>query len=152
MNASSFSRKYIVPLVFGLVASIGIVSTVGAATITDTYDRFKMQVNCATLQLPAVAEKQLFLDPDNNVVVLTWYQGEKERQIELPFNPEKSFSGCSQSAQAILMHVKENNDKLVADSCADFKSIISGERPMQSKGGEMPNIEGAKNFVATHCN
>ena len=151
MHIISSLRKYIVPLVFGLIASIGIVSTVGAATIADTYDRYKMQVNCATFQLPSAAEKHLFLDPDKKVVVLTWYEGEKERKLDLPFNPEKNFSGCSQKAQEMLMHVKENNDKLVADSCADFKSIINGERPMQSKGGEMPNIEGAKNFVATNC-
>lgn len=107
--------------------------------------------NCSNFNLQQGIERSILLNPDNRAVYVRWFANGGEFDTRLPYNPQNGFSGCSQEAKILLSQVQEVYEKQVADSCADFKAIINGNKSLPEKNGRKANIQGAINFVDQYC-
>jgi hypothetical protein len=64
--------------------------------------------NCKSAQIP-VTELDTTLDPERKIVIVRWWDGELQKNIELtlPYYPETDFEGCSESAKRVLKHIQQ---------------------------------------------
>lgn len=107
--------------------------------------------NCASLVLPEGVARNTYLDPKSGILHVAWFTGGHAHEVRLPYDPQRGFPGCNQSARAILAHVHAEYVRYISDSCQDFKAIIEGRKPLPVKNGERANIQGAIDFVAKYC-
>lgn len=106
--------------------------------------------NCASFRAGEGVEKNTLFDPDKGIVYVR-LGGNEDFDTKLPYNPETGFKGCSLEAKELLQEVKQGHEKFLNESCADFRAIISGEKPLPEKGGRKANIQGAIDFVEQYC-
>ncbi len=64
--------------------------------------------NCARVEIPET-ELDTTLDPENKIAVVRWWDGKLQQNIsiELPYELDRGFNGCSESAKKALRHLQE---------------------------------------------
>jgi len=134
-----------------LATALYISFAVVTPAVADSELKRELTTNCANLSFSQSTERNTLLDPDNGIVLVQWSDNGNRRDTRIPYEPQSGFQGCSQEAKALLSHVREVYEKQVADSCTDFKDIISGAKPLPEKNGKKANIQGAVNFVNQYC-
>ncbi len=150
---NKFKKSYwkIIPLVIGFLTAL-IPSYFVASAISSSNTSKELRDNCTSFVSPKDVGKDTFLDTENLLVRVSWTQGDgKDVNINLPYDINGKFDGCSADAKNVLTEVKQVYDSYVRESCADFKSLIAGRKPLPVKGGEKPNIDNLKVFVSKYC-
>lgn len=109
-----------------------------------------LATNCANFRAVGGVEKNTLFDPDNGLVYVRFGE-HKDFDTKIPYKPETGFNGCSVEAKELLQGIKRDHEKFIAESCADFRAIIGGEKPLPEKGGQKANIQGAVDFVKQYC-
>lgn len=141
--------------IIAIALALGTALYFSFAVITPALADFELQrelvANCVNLSFPQGVERNTLLDPDNSVVYVNWSDKGSEYSTKIPYKPQTGFQGCSQEARTLLTHVQEVYEKQVADTCADFKDIISGAKPLPEKNGRKAKIQGAIDFVSQYC-
>lgn len=136
---------------FALATALYLSFAVITPAVADFELKRELATNCANLNFPQSVERNTLLDPDNGIVYVQWSDNGNESNMRIPYEPQNGFRGCSQEVKALLTHVQEVYEKQIADSCVDFKAIISGAKPLPEKNGKKANIQGAVNFVNQYC-
>ncbi len=140
----------IVAILGALATAIFLSFTVFTPAIAQVQTGNELVANCANFRAGENVERNTLFDPDKGIVYVRL--GEHDGfDTRLPYKPETGFSGCSQEAKGLLQEIKQGHEKFLAESCADFKSIISGEKPLPEKDGQKANIQGALDFVEQYC-
>lgn len=134
-----------------LVTALYLSFLVITPVIADFELKKELATNCVNLNFPQGVEKDILLDPDNGIVYVQWFDKGNEYNTRITYEPQNGFQGCSQEAKLLLNDVHEVYKKQVIDSCADFKAITSGAKPLPEKNGRKGNIQGAINFVSQYC-
>lgn len=115
MNSLTREGKFIVSggLALIIVVSIGIYwwqrgdSLLVQPPPQITQERMQLYENCARTEFPR-SDDTLF-DPEKRIIAI-YYWDEKlqdNAKLELPFEPETGFAGCSESAKSIIWHIQE---------------------------------------------
>ena len=77
-----------------------------------------------------------------------------EEQVVLPLKSTMSttqFANCSRGAQKLLKGLQLQYDGYIAESCADFRDVVQGRKPLPARNGKKANIDGARKFLAQFC-
>ncbi|HBT81477.1 hypothetical protein A2757_00145 [Candidatus Giovannonibacteria bacterium RIFCSPHIGHO2_01_FULL_48_47] len=92
----------------------------------DMQARDQLYENCARTEFPISDNSSL--DPKKRIYTI-YYWDEKlqdNAKIELPFEPETGFTGCSKKAKAILRHVQEDYERMIRESEA-ARGTVTGK-------------------------
>lgn len=79
------------------------------APLVDTaYSRHVLRKNCAQ-DVPTASIDDSSADPKNQIVTFYWWDGvlQDNRKLDVLYEPETNFAGCSESVKSILEHVRE---------------------------------------------
>jgi len=79
------------------------------APLVDTaYSRDVLRKNCAE-DVPTASIDDSSADPENHIVTFYWWDGtlQDNRKLDVLYEPETNFAGCSESVKSILEHVRD---------------------------------------------
>ena len=83
------------------------------APLVDTaYSRDMLRQNCAQ-EVPRASIDDTHADTENGIVTLRWWDGaaQEDKVLEVAYEPETDFAGCSESVKSILKHIQEIDDR-----------------------------------------
>lgn len=79
------------------------------APLVDTaYSRDVLRQNCAQ-EVPTASIDDSSADPENHIATFHWWDGalQDNRKLDVLYEPETNFVGCSESVKSILEHVRD---------------------------------------------
>lgn len=79
-----------------------------------TEERKKLYADCAVAEIPKTAD-DTSLYYDQKIAVVRWWDTkiQDNKTLYLPYEPERDFAGCSESARTILKHLYETHRGLI---------------------------------------
>ena len=141
-----------VAVLSGLLSAVIVSLAFASPAFADWQSQRTLANNCGNVRFSADSEMNVLFDPESGIVRLEVFgPGNSENSMMLPYRPETNFSGCSQDAKALLVRVKEDQEKYVSDMCQEMTAIVSGEKSLPQKGGIKAHMNGAIEFVKKHC-
>src|SRR5262245_45120842 len=75
--------------------------------------------NCGQFNSAAMRDVATDSDVENRIVHVRFFVNDTEASVDLPFEPEADFPGCSQSAKALLRRVLKEHEEYTQQLCDD---------------------------------
>ena len=102
-----FIAGYLLVVVYDVV-SLDFLNPVEREMKEQMKNRAELFENCAQ-DIPREKIDDTVLDPMNKIVTVWWWDDKLQDNVslELPYEPETGFAGCSESIKNLLQHIQE---------------------------------------------
>ena len=91
------------------------------------------------------------IEPDTGLVAINQPVEGRDNIKLFSFKSSDNFEGCNDLAKKELAKINSFIAKQDADTCADFRAVVEGRKPVHEKDGRKGDINAAKRYVEKHC-
>lgn len=138
--------KKISPILLGLVVALGI-TTLGTQAVTYGHD--SELSDCSTLAIPDNTEVNTYLDKENGVLSVFWYDDSIGDDVHKTFKYKDNACKTNKKIAHTIDHVLEADAIQQKGICESMKQDI--QYNVSEKHGQKRNLEGAKQYVKEWC-
>lgn len=138
--------KKISPILLGLVVALGITSLASQAV---TYGQEAELNDCATLNIPDNTEVNTYLDKENGVLSVFWFDESIGADVHKSFKYQDKACKTNKKVAHTIEHVLETDAIQQKGICESMKQDIQNN--VTEKHEQKRNLEAAKRYVKKWC-